>query len=137
MSHGVGVGVSGFTTSWTALWVRCVRASWTPPSSGGARWSWLATSSMRWWLEGRSYREVAAAHGVSKSWVAKVIGRFRAGGYAGIVPRSRAPGSVPSRISVELEDQIVSMRKSLAEDGLDAGAGTIHYHLGLIHDRVP
>ena len=27
--------------------------------------------------EGRSYREVARAHGVSKSWVAKLIGRYR------------------------------------------------------------
>jgi len=34
-------------------------------------------------LEGRSYREVARAHGVSKSWVGKLVGRFRAGGYPG------------------------------------------------------
>lgn len=32
-------------------------------------------------LEGRSYREVARAHGVSKSWVAKLVGRYREGGY--------------------------------------------------------
>ena len=31
-------------------------------------------------LEGRSCREVARAHGVSKSWVAKLVGRFRVGG---------------------------------------------------------
>jgi transposase len=42
-------------------------------------------------LEGRSYREVAAAHGVSKSYVGKLIGRFRDGGYRAIEPRSRAP----------------------------------------------
>jgi transposase len=41
-------------------------------------------------LEGRSYREVARAHGVSKSWVGKLVGRFRAGGYEAIEPRSRA-----------------------------------------------
>ncbi|MDP8961074.1 MAG: hypothetical protein M3N32_05595 [Actinomycetota bacterium] len=28
-----------------------------------------------------------------------------------------------------LEDEIVALRKSLAEEGLDAGAHTIHYHL--------
>jgi len=28
-------------------------------------------------VEGRSYREVARAHGVSKSWVGKAVGRFR------------------------------------------------------------
>jgi len=38
-------------------------------------------------LEGRSYREVSRAHGVSKSWVAKVVGRFREGGYEAIAPR--------------------------------------------------
>jgi transposase len=31
-------------------------------------------------LEGRTYREVARAHGVSKSWVGKLVGRFRSGG---------------------------------------------------------
>ena len=40
--------------------------------------------------EGRSYREVAAAHGVSKSWVAKLVARYRAGGYEAIKPRSKA-----------------------------------------------
>jgi transposase len=40
-------------------------------------------------LEGRSYREVAAAHGVSKSYVGKLVGRFRGGGYEAIAPRSR------------------------------------------------
>jgi len=32
-------------------------------------------------VEGRSCREGARAHGVSKSWVAKLVARFRAGGY--------------------------------------------------------
>ena len=48
-------------------------------------------------LEGRSYREVAQAHGVSKSWVGKLVGRFREGGYEAIAPRSRAPASIPHR----------------------------------------
>jgi transposase len=41
-------------------------------------------------LEGRSYREVAATHGVSKSWVGKLVGRFRQGGYEAVAPRSKA-----------------------------------------------
>ena len=41
-------------------------------------------------LAGRSYRDVAAAHGVSIGWVSKVIARYRAGGYEAIGPRSRA-----------------------------------------------
>nr|MBA2600394.1 helix-turn-helix domain-containing protein [Actinomycetota bacterium] len=32
-------------------------------------------------MERRSCREVARAHGVSKSWVAALVSRFRAGGY--------------------------------------------------------
>lgn len=88
-------------------------------------------------LQGRSYREVARAHGVSKSWVGKVVGRFRAGGYEAIEPRSRAPRTIPHRTPIEVEDEIVGLRKELADLGLDAGAHTIHYHLGLRHEQVP
>ncbi len=87
--------------------------------------------------EGRSYREVAAAHGVSKSWVAKVVGRFREGGYEAIEPRSRAPHRVPHRIPAEVEDRIVALRKQLTDRGLDAGAATIHYYLCRERDQVP
>jgi len=88
-------------------------------------------------LEGRSYREVARAHGVSKSWVGKLVGRFRAGGYPAIEPRSRAAKRIPHRTPDALEDEIVALRKELAELGLDAGAATIHYHLGTRHEAVP
>ena len=88
-------------------------------------------------VEGRSYREVARAHGVSKSWVAKVVGRFRNGGYEAIEPRSRAPRTVPHRTSPELEDEIVALRKELTELGVDAGAQTIAYHLSLRHQQIP
>lgn len=80
-------------------------------------------------LEGRSYREVARAHGVSKSWVAKVLARYREGGEEAIRPGSKAPHRTPHRTPPELEDRIVEVRKRLAEQGFDAGAGTIHYHL--------
>lgn len=88
-------------------------------------------------LEGRSYREVARAHGVSKSWVGKVVLRFRTGGYEAIAPRSRAPRRMPHRTPPELEDEIVALRKELTDLGLDAGAHTIAYHLGLRHQHVP
>lgn len=32
-------------------------------------------------LEGRSAREVAQAHGISKSWIYELIARYQAGGY--------------------------------------------------------
>jgi len=88
-------------------------------------------------VEGRSYREVARAHGVSKSWVGKLVGRFRAGGYPAIEPRSRAAKRIPHRTPDALEDEIVALRKELAELGLDAGAATIHYHLSTRHQAVP
>jgi transposase InsO family protein len=88
-------------------------------------------------LEGRSYREVAAAHGISKSYVGKLVGRFREGGYEAIAPRSRAPRNIPHRTPDALEDEIVALRKELADLGLDAGAHTIAYHLGRSHTQVP
>jgi transposase InsO family protein len=88
-------------------------------------------------LEGRSYREVARAHGVSKSWVGALVTRYRDGGYESIGPRSRAPKRIPRRTSEELEDEIVALRKELSELGLDAGAETIHHHLSDRHAAVP
>jgi len=79
--------------------------------------------------EGRSYREVARSHGVSKSWVGKVLARYREGGEEAIRPRSKAPHRKPHRTPAELEDRIVKVRKRLTKQGFDAGAATIHYHL--------
>ncbi|MHB1340489.1 MAG: integrase core domain-containing protein [Coriobacteriia bacterium] len=87
-------------------------------------------------VEGRSYREVARALGVSKSWVCKVVGRFREGGYEALPPRSRAPVHVPHRTPVDIEERIVALRRELVAAGFDAGAITLHFHLseeGLEH----
>jgi transposase InsO family protein len=88
-------------------------------------------------LEGRSCREVAAAYGVSKSWVAVLVSRYRSGGYEAIEARSRAPNRIPHRTPPEVEDRIVAMRKDLLDEGLDAGAETIHYHLERLQGEVP
>lgn len=86
-------------------------------------------------LEGRSHREVARAHGVSKSWVGKLVERFREGGYEAIAPRSRAAKTIPHRTPPELGDEVVKLRKQLTEEG-DAGAETIRYHLVLRRSDV-
>jgi transposase InsO family protein len=86
-------------------------------------------------LEHRPVAEVARAHRVSRSWLYELLARHRELGEAAFVPRSRRPKSSPSRVPVEIEDEIVALRKSLAEDGLDAGAHTIQYHLQLRHRR--
>ena len=88
-------------------------------------------------LEGRSYRDVARAHGVSKSWVQKLVARYRTGGYGAVTARSKAPHRVANRTGDEIEDTIVRVRKELTESGFDAGAQTIHYHLSLTDPSPP
>ena len=88
-------------------------------------------------LEGLSVREVAAAHGVSRSWVYECLARYRAEGDQGLHPRSQRPHSSPSRLAVEMEDEIVALRKDLSGQGLDAGPHTIAWHLAKRHDQVP
>lgn len=86
-------------------------------------------------VEGRSVREVAASHDISKTWLYELLARYRAFGEEGLKPQSRRPRSSPTRLSAALEEEIVALRKSLADDGLDAGADTIHSHLLRRHRR--
>jgi transposase InsO family protein len=86
-------------------------------------------------VEGRSVAEVAAAHEVSRSWLYELLARYRAEGEEGLKPKSRQPRSSPTKVPVAIEDEIVALRKALTEDGLDAGAATIHYHLLCRHRR--
>lgn len=88
-------------------------------------------------LEKRSCREVARCHAVSKSWVAALVGRFNAGGYEAIAPRSKTAHRIANRSSLELEDRVLRLRKELVDQGLDAGAQTIHYHLSLVDPSPP
>jgi transposase InsO family protein len=89
-------------------------------------------------LEGRSVSELAAAHGVHRSWIYKLLARYRAGGYEALEPRSKAPRSNPNRAPEEVVRAVVSLRAQLLCQGHDSGAETIAYHLarqGM--DRVP
>jgi transposase InsO family protein len=86
-------------------------------------------------LEKRPVREVAKAHGVSKTWLYELLARHREGGEEGLAPRSKRPLSSPSRVGSEIEDEIIELRKSLADEGLDAGPHTVHYHLLRQHRR--
>jgi transposase InsO family protein len=88
-------------------------------------------------LEGRSVREVAAAHGISKSWIYVLVKRYRAGGYEALEPRSRRPRSCKHETPVEIVQAIVALRHQLAADGHDAGPATIAYHLAGCMDGVP
>jgi transposase InsO family protein len=88
-------------------------------------------------IEGRSVRDVAAATGRSKSWVHRHVQLYRDGGEAALVPLKTGPKVSPHQTSLVLEDEIVAWRKMLDEDGHDAGAKTIHYHLSQVRDAVP
>lgn len=80
-------------------------------------------------VEHRSLRTVARAHGLSKSWVAVLVKRYRVGGYDAIAPQSKRPHTSPRRITPEIENAIITLRKELDDSGLDAGATTIAWHL--------
>jgi transposase InsO family protein len=86
---------------------------------------------------GRPIAELAAAHGVHRSWLYKLLARYRREGAAGLEPRSRRPHSSPTRIADRHEDAIVALRKELCDAGFDAGAETIHTHLSRRQDEVP
>jgi len=87
-------------------------------------------------IEGRSVREVARTHGISKTWLYELLARYRTGGEAALAPRSRRPHHSPTRIPQSLENEIVELRKQLTEFGTDAGAETIHVHLAAHHDGI-
>jgi transposase InsO family protein len=88
-------------------------------------------------VEGRTKSEVARNYGLSRRWVQKLVARYEAQGEAAMEARSRRPLTSPQRVADDLEDQIVALRKSLREAGLDAGAETIHYHLANRGEAVP
>ncbi len=86
---------------------------------------------------GRSIQELAAAHGVSESWVFKLLRRYRTEGPAGLEPRSRRPKTSPTRIADLYEDEIVRWHKELGDQGFDAGGETIHFHMSSPGRCVP
>jgi transposase InsO family protein len=88
-------------------------------------------------LEGRSVSELAAAHRVHRSWIYKLLARYREGGYEALEPRSRRPRSCKHETSAALVEVIVKLRGHLEAQGHDAGAETIAYHLACDHKEVP
>jgi transposase InsO family protein len=88
-------------------------------------------------LEGKSAREVARAHEISKTWIYELIRRYRAGGYEALEPRSRRPRSCSHETSPEIVRAIVELRGELETQGHDAGAETIAYHLAQTQKDIP
>ena len=80
-------------------------------------------------LERRSSSELARSHGVARSWLYKLLDRFREGGYPALERRSRRPHVSPRRASAEVETEVARLRRELSQAGFDAGPQTILFHL--------
>jgi len=87
--------------------------------------------------EGRTIAELAAAHGVHRSWLYKLLARYRAEGEAGLAPRPRRPGPSPLAMRRATEYEIVRLRRRHLRAGLDGGALTLHWHLVRRHGTAP
>jgi transposase InsO family protein len=87
--------------------------------------------------EGRRVAELARVHGVHRSWLYKLLERYRVEGEAGLAPRSRRPHCSPSALPLEVAEEIVRLRADLLSQGLDAGALTIQWHLERRLGRAP
>jgi transposase InsO family protein len=61
------------------------------------------------------------------------MARYRAEGDAAFEPRSRRPHSSPTATRPEVVELVLRLRKQLIEQGLDAGAHTICWHLHQHH----
>lgn len=73
-------------------------------------------------VEGISKSQVARDYGVSRRWVHELVRRYEAEGDAGLEPRFRRPVRTPQQTPAELEDEIVEIRKHLAEEASDPHA---------------
>jgi transposase InsO family protein len=84
-------------------------------------------------VEGVTQAEAARRFEVSRSFVSRLLARWRAEGDAAFEPRSRRPKSSPTSIAAEVVELIVNLRRQLVGQGLDAGPETIRWHLQTHH----
>jgi transposase InsO family protein len=80
-------------------------------------------------IEHRSPSEVATTYGVARSWVYKLVARYRAEGDTAFEPRSRRPHTSPDATAASTVELILEHRRELTRQGLDAGPDTIRWHL--------
>lgn len=79
--------------------------------------------------DGLNVTEFCRQHGVSTWLFYNLRKRYAVEGEAALEPGSRAAKTVANRTPAVVEDAVVSLRKELADDGLDNGAATIWSHL--------
>ena len=69
-------------------------------------------------VEGRTKSEVARDYDVSRYWVQQLVRRYTEEGEAAFAPRSRRPHHSPHAVPLEIEEEIVRLRKELSRQGL-------------------
>ena len=87
-------------------------------------------------VEGRTHAEVAAQYGLSRSWVTRLVARYRLEGDTAFQPRSRRPRTSPTVIPAEVVELAVNLRSELSSRGLDAGPHTVCWHLQQRHQTT-
>ena len=85
-------------------------------------------------LAGASQSEVAQRYQVSQGWISRLMARYREEGEAAFEPRSRRPHSSPNATDPATVELVLQLRAELTEQGHDAGADTIGWHLAHHHD---
>jgi transposase InsO family protein len=84
-----------------------------------------------------SVTAAAAAYGISRQQLTRLVRRYRDGGLEALEPRSRRPLANPGRTPDAVRDRIVALRTELTARGLDAGPVTIAWHLGREGQPIP
>lgn len=79
--------------------------------------------------EQRPVGEVAAAYGMHRSWIYRLLARYRTEGEAAYQPRSRRPKTIRNATDPAVIELALKLRSELQAQGLDAGAHTICWHL--------
>lgn len=77
-----------------------------------------------------SVSDVCTRYGVHRSWVYKLLKRYKQFGIAGLEQRHKTPIKHGKAIAPEVRGTIIRFRHELSNNGLDNGAKTIAYHLG-------
>ena len=83
--------------------------------------------------QGLTQAEAARTYGLSQATVSRLMARYRAEGEAAFEPRSRRPHTSPAATPPETVERVLRLRKQLLEDGHDAGADTLGWHLTQHH----
>ena len=89
------------------------------------------------WPDGFNVSRFCRQQGISRKTFYKWRKRFAHGGLAALEPRPTVPGSFPRRVGLEVGDEIVRLRKELADFGVDNGPESIRYRLTQGEGAVP